>query len=349
VHPTVVVASFLEPEFVERIRVSVPAARVLYDPELVAPPRYGADHSGRPDFRRNPEQEATFRRWLAEADVLYDVDRRIAPELPVLAPRLRWIQFTSSGIGELLRATGLDRTGIVMTNAAGIHAVPLAEHAILSMLYFTKDVPARLDDMRARRWERYCGRELRGRTVGIIGLGNVGREVARLSRALGLYVIGVRRSSVDDPGRHHADEVRPPAELDAVLPRCDVVVLILPRTPETERIMGPRQFELLPAGAILINIGRGALVDEQALLDALRSGRLAGAALDVASREPLPPDHPLWAEPRVLITAHSASTVDRENERLTDLFVDNLRRFVDGQPLRNVFPTPGAAVPAGGA
>ena len=334
---TIVIASYLEEEHVARIRATLPDARVFYDPALVAPPRYVADHTGRADFRRDAEQEQRFRAWIAEADVMYDVDRRLAPELPTIAPRLRWIQFTSSGIGVLVRDAGLDRAGITITNAAGIHAVPLAEHALLGMLYVTKDVPRRLAEQRAHHWERYCGRELRGQTVGVVGLGAVGREVARLARAVGVRTLGVKRTPVDDPESLHVERVYTHAELHDMLPSCDHLVLICPHTPETEGMIGARELALLPQGASLINIGRGALIQEDALLAALRSGHLGGAVLDVAATEPLPREHPLWDEPNVLITAHSASTVDKENERLMDLFCENLVRFRDGRPLVNLF------------
>lgn len=334
---TIMVGSYLEQEHVERIRATVPDARVLYDPDLVAPPRYVGDHTGEPGFRRDAAGERRFRRWLGEADVLFDIEYPLAAELARIAPRLRWIQFTSSGIGALVREAGLDGSDIVLTNAAGIHAVPLAEHALMAMLYFTKDVPARLADQHAHRWERYCGRELRGMTVGVVGLGAVGQEVARLARALGMRTLGVKRTPVEDPERFHVDEVFLQPALHAMLPRCDHLVLICPHTPETERMIDGAALAALPRGAVVINIGRGALVDESAILEALRSGHLAGAALDVATTEPLPDDDPLWDAPNLLITAHSASTVDRENERLMELFCDNLLRFRDGRELENVY------------
>ncbi len=333
---TIAIASYLEPEHVERIRAEFPDVHVSYDPSLLAPPRFAADHTGRADFRRTTEQEARFRALLAEADVHYDFDRALAPHLPTIAPRLKWIQATSSGIGPFVQKAGLDTTDIVITNAAGIHAVPLAEHTLLSLLYFVKDVPARLGDQRARVWERFSGRELRGMHVAVVGLGAVGREIARLCRAVGLRVVGVRRTPVDDPEALHVDEAITPDALHEVLARVDAVVLICPHTPETEGMMGAAEFARMRRGSLLVNVGRGALVDEDALIAALRSGHLGGAALDVAAVEPLPADSPLWDLPNVLITAHSASTVDRENERLTDLFCENLRRYLAGEPLINV-------------
>ena len=333
---TVTIASYLEPEHVRRIAAVDPRVDVRYAPDLLAPPRFAADHTGRPDFRRTPEQERRFLEHLAAADVLYDVDRPLASRLPELAPRLRWIQFTSSGVGPFVVKNGLNRPGLQLTNAAGIHAVPLAEHVLLSLLYFWKDVPARRHDQRAHVWERYAGRELRGATVLIVGMGAVGQEVARTCRANGLRVIGMRRTPVSEPGSLHADDVVPPDRLLEVLPSVDAVVLIVPHTPETEGMFGAVAFEAMKPGAVLVNIARGQLVDEPALVAALRSGHLGGAALDVAAVEPLPTESPLWDLPNVFLTAHSASTVDKENERLTDLFCDNLRRFLDGAPLRNV-------------
>ena len=331
---TILIASYLEPEHVGRIE-TVPGARVIYEPDLLAPPRFVADHSGRPDFRRTPEQEARFLIHLAQADVLYDFDRRLAPRLPSLAPRLRWIQATSSGIGPFVRNAGLDRSGIRISSAAGIHAVPLAEHTLLALLYFVKDVPARQQDRRGRVWERYCGRELRGMTAGVVGLGAVGQEIGRTLRAVGMRVVGVRRSPVVDASALGADEVTTPDRLSELLPHCDALVLIAPHTPETEGMIGAGELAALPRGAILVNVARGALVDEDALVDALRAGHLGGAALDVARVEPLPAASPLWDLPNVLLTAHSASTVERENERLTTLFVENLRRFRAEEPLIN--------------
>ena len=323
--------------WVARIRAEVPGARVLYHPELIAPPRFVADHTGIVGFRRTPEQEAAWHALLAQADVLYDFDRELAPRLPELAPRLKWIQATSSGIGPFVQRAGLDRTNIRITNAADIHAVPLAEHTLLSLLYFVKDVPRRRREQAAHVWERYCGRELRGLHATVVGLGAVGREIARTLRAVGMRVTGVRRTPTPDPTALGCDHAITPDALHATLPHTDALVLIAPHTPDTERMIDARALSLLPRGAILVNVARGALVDEDALLAALRSGALGGAALDVAQTEPLPADHPLWDEPNVLITAHSASTVDRENERLTDLFVDNLHRFRSGAPLRNLF------------
>ncbi len=337
---TVVIATHLEPELVARIEGALPDLRVLYDPALVPPTRYIADHTGPSDWARTPEQEERFRGWLARADVLFDFDRKLSPQLPALAPRLRWIQSTSSGIGPFLQHTGLDKSGIAVTNAAGVHSVPLAEHAILAMLYFCKELPRLRAEQAAHRWERYCGKQLRDQTVGIIGMGRVGREIARLSQGMGLRVLGVKQTVAGvAPPDLHADELFTPADLPSVLPRCQYLVLMVPQTPATEGMIGARELALLPDGAVLINLARGAIVDQDALVAALQSGHLAGAAMDVARREPLEADSPLWDMPTVLISPHSASTVEQENERLVDLFCANLVRFARGEPLINLFTT----------
>jgi phosphoglycerate dehydrogenase-like enzyme len=175
---------------------------------------------------------------------------------------------------------------------------------------------------RERRWERFAGTDLEGRTVAVVGYGKVGREVGRMAEALGMTVLGVGRANV--------------GELPALLPRADYLVLAAPHTAETEGMIGAEELDALPRGAVLINVGRGALVDEAALVTALVSGHLGGAYLDVFETEPLPPESPLWAMPNVLVCPHSGSTSDRENARLTDLFCENLRRWQAGEPLLNV-------------
>jgi glyoxylate/hydroxypyruvate reductase A len=330
---TVLIASYLEPEHVERIRAAVPNVEVVYEPSLLPPPRYPADHYN--TLERAPADERRWRDLLARADVLFDFDHAHLADLPAVAPRVRWVQATSAGIGQLLHRTGLDRTDVVFTTASGVHAVPLAEFAALAMLYFTKRVPLMLSQQREHRWERFAGGELRGRTVAIVGLGKIGLEVARISRALGLRVIGTRRSSGD--GHTEVDAQRPIAELRELLKEADYVVLAVPHTSETEGLIGAAELAAMRPGAVLINVARGKVVDEAALVAALGSGHLGGAALDVFAQEPLPPDSALWDMENVVVSPHSASTADSENAKLTELFCGNLRRFVGGRPLVNVF------------
>jgi phosphoglycerate dehydrogenase-like enzyme len=334
---TVLIGSYLEPEYVERIRAVDPRLQVIYEPELLPVPRYACDHVGTPRTL-TPAQEQQWRDHLAQAEVLFDFDHVRREELPALAPRLRWLQATSAGIGQFVRRMGYDQSMAQtrFTTASGVHAVPLAEFCIMAMLNHYRRLSAMQADQRARRWERFATTDLPGKTVAIVGLGNIGREVARLSGAFGMRVIGSRATAAPMEG---VERVFPPEELHVLLAEADCVIMITPHTPATEGMLGAAEFAAMRDGAFFINIGRGATVDEQALIAALRSGKLGGAALDVFAEEPLPQESPLWEMENVLVCPHSASTSERENERITDLFCDNLRRYLDGRPLRNVLDT----------
>jgi phosphoglycerate dehydrogenase-like enzyme len=225
----------------------------------------------------------------------------------------------------------------VFTTASGVHTQPLAEFCLMAMLMWSRNYWQMQRDQQARRWERFGATDLAGRTLGIVGVGNIGREVARMAAALGMRVIGCKRTVAGvDPAALHLDALYGPESLAELLAQSEYLVLITPHTDATERMIGANELVLLPQGALLINIGRGALIDEAALIAALSSGRLGGAALDVFATEPLPPDSPLWTMPNVLVSPHSASTSNRENARITTLFCDNLRRFLAGEPLQNV-------------
>jgi phosphoglycerate dehydrogenase-like enzyme len=334
---TLLIASYLEPEHVARIRAVSPRLHVVYEPDLLAPPRYHADHYN--VIERTPAQEAHWRELLGQADIQFDFDYTHRDDLPDLAPNLIWLQSTSAGIGQFIRHAGYDRRlpSTIFTTSSGVHARPLADFCLMAMLFFAKRLDRIIDNQRRRHWERYAGAELASRTLGVVGVGKIGAEVARMGQMMGMTVLGVKRNVAGvDPAALHLHELYGPGGLHAVLRRADYLVLIAPHTDETERMIGAAELALLPDGAALINIGRGALIDEAALVDALRSGRLAGAALDVFAEEPLPQDSPLWDMPNVLVSPHSGSTGDRENERLTDLFCENLRRFLGGEPLLNV-------------
>jgi len=332
------IASYLEPHLVDRIAAAEPSARVVYRPDLIPAPRYAADHVGGA-FERTAEQEREWRGLLAEADILFDFDWTHLAELPDLAPQLRWIQASSSGIGPLVAKHRYHERmpETVITRASGIHAQPLSEFCLMVMMMHARRHDLMAAQQLERRWERFAGTDLRGRTVAIVGLGAIGSELARLSSALGMRVVGVGRT----PTRERypdavLDAYHPVGMLDAVLPEAEYLVLVVPHTPGTEQLIGAPQLARLPRGAVLINIGRGALVDEPALIASLQSGHLGGAALDVFAEEPLPADSPLWTMPNVLVSPHSASTSDRENERLVELFVENLGRWGRGEEMVNV-------------
>jgi len=335
---TVLIASWLEPEHVERIRNADLPVTVLHEPDLLAPPRYIADHTN--TASRTPEDEARWRALLAQADILFDFDRSSGPDLATRAPKVRWVQATSAGIGEYVRRMGYAQSmpDTVFTTASGVHARPLAEFCIMVMLAFHKKLLMSQQHQREHRWERFAAGELDGQTLVIVGMGRIGTEIARLAQAFGMRVVGVKRSTAGaDLPALHLDALYGPDELHAALPQAENLVLITPHTAETTGMISARELALLPKGAVFINIGRGALVDEPALIETLRSGHLLGAGLDVFATEPLPAESPLWDMENVITCAHSASTAYRENERITELFLQNLRRFLAGAPMINVF------------
>ncbi len=334
----VLIASYLEPEHVERIRAVDTRLEVIFEPTLLRKPRYAADHIGA-GAPRTPEQEARWRGLLEQADILFDFDHTHREDLPDLAPNVRWIQATSAGIGQFIVRHAYDQRmpGALFTTASGVHAVPLAEFCMMALLMFNKGATRMQQDQQRKHWQRYAGTDLRGQTLGIIGMGKIGAEIARLGHAFGMSVIGTKRDMTGvDPATLNLDTLYPLSDLHTLLAQSEYLIMVAPHTPETENMLGAAELARLPAGAFLINIGRGATVDETALIEALRSGHISGAALDVFAEEPLPVESPLWDMPNVLVSPHSASTSDRENERIIDLFVDNLRRYLDDKPLRNV-------------
>lgn len=331
----VLIASPLEADLVDRVARLDPRLEVLHEPDLLPSPRYPSDHSGtRPEL--DAAQQERWSALLASAEVSLDPDWQAPGELPARAPRLRWVQATSAGIGQFLERTGLDRSHITFTTAAGVHAVPLAEFALTGVLHFAKGVPLLLARQRDRHWERYATGSVRGRRAVVVGLGAIGRETCALLAAAGLEVWGVGR-----PGRTYdvpaAARLVDTDALDEVLPTADVVVLATPLTEQTRGLLSRARIGALPPGAIVVNIARGQVLDEPALLEALEAGRLGGAALDVFTIEPLPADSPLWDRPDVLVSPHSASTLPSENAAIVDLFSDNLRRYLDGRRLRNLY------------
>ncbi len=329
----VLIASYLEPEYVEQIRQVDPRLNVIYEPTLIPVPRYPADHTGAP-LTRAAEEEAQWRVLLAKAEILFDFDYTHREELPDLAPNLRWLQASSAGIGQFVKRMGYAERlpEATFTTASGVHARPLAEFCMMALLVHYKRLTHILADQARHHWERYAATDLEGRTLAVVGLGRVGQEVARMAKGLGMRTLGTRVSGSSEA----VDQFFPAAQLHPMLAEADVVVLIVPHTPATDQLIDAAALAAMKTGAYLINIARGAVVDENALIAALQSGHLGGAALDVFATEPLPPESPLWTMPNVLVSPHSASTSDRENARLTDLFCDNLRRYLAGEPLRNV-------------
>lgn len=333
------ITSYLEEEFVAQIRNVDERINVVYEPSLIAPPRYVADHNGEASFERTVAQENRWRELLNEADILFDFDHSHRNDLPELAPNVEWIQFSSSGIGVFIKTANYAERmpSTVFTTASGVHAQPLAEFCLLVMLMFTRKLERMRTFQNAKVWERYTGTDLKGSTLTLVGVGRVGSKIAEFGKAMGMKVIGVVRDVENrDPAKLHVDKLHPTRDLLAVLPQTNYLVLIAPHTPETENMIGKNELAALPQGAVLINIARGALIVENELIAALKSGHLAGAGLDVFATEPLPEDSPFWTMPNVLVSPHSASTSDKENSLITDLFCENIKRYLNGKPLLNV-------------
>ncbi len=332
---TVVIASPLEPEHVASIRAVDDRIEVLYEPELLATPRYVADHAGELPVL-TAEQDRRWHEMLARADVSFDFDRREPDLATANFPNLKWIQATSAGVGQVVPRFDLDLSKVVVTTAAGVHSIPLAEFALASMLYFAKGFPQLRKWQQQHRWTRYTSANLAGQKVLVVGLGAVGRMAAHKLAVLGVEVTAAVRPN----GTRQAPGVSATvnfSEIDSVLPHIDGIILACPLTSSTENLISAASFDVIKPGAVLVNIARGQVVDEEAMIRALTDGRLGGAALDVAAVEPLPAQSPLWELDNVLISPHSASTVAAENSLITEIFCQNLRRWLNNEPLLNVY------------
>jgi phosphoglycerate dehydrogenase-like enzyme len=311
---------------IERIRAAAPGARI------VTLSREGLTDEPVEDL------EVLLRGWLSSEAF----DRLLAR-----APRLRYVHSASTGVERMLTPAARER-GIVFTNARGVFSRPIAEYVLMMILAVSRRLPGLLELQRERTWQPLEGVELRDVTVGIVGLGSIGRAVGALATAFGCRVVAVRRRSAagstgsgpDDESRSFGevmlDRVGGPEALPELLAESDFVVLAAPLTPETENMIDGRALEAMKPGAWLINVARGRLVDERALVAALRDGRIGGAVLDTFREEPLAPSSPFYDLPNVIVTPHTSWSSGRVLDRSVELFCDNLRRYAAGEPLLNV-------------
>jgi phosphoglycerate dehydrogenase-like enzyme len=293
----------------------------------------------RPEEETEEEARANLASILAQAEVLL-TSTLIPPDIVGRAPRLRWVQITAAGVESLLDSE-LALSGVTLTTVSGIHAVPVGEYVIGAMLAFAKGLPGAMRAQAERSWRPYLAEELYGKTVGIVGLGAIGGFVAKLARADGMRVLAIRRSVRQRAVGHEAgiadvDELLPPSDLPHLLSQADYVVIAVPLTPQSRGLIGERELRTMRPAARIINISRGAVIDEAALVRALKEGWIAGAALDVFQEEPLPPDSELWGMEKVILTPHISGGTPVYMERTVALFCDNLRRYLAGEPLRNV-------------
>ena len=251
------------------------------------------------------------------------------------APKLEWIHTRHAGMDRILFPE-LIASAIPLTNGSGVFSESLGEFAMLGALYFAKDVPRRLKSKAERRWDVFDNDEVSKQTLGVVGHGDIGRAVAWRAKALGMRVLALRRDTSPRAGDEHVDRVFPGAALHEMLRECDYVVVAAPLTPETKGLMGKPEFEAMKPGAIIMNVGRGPVIDESAMIEALQNKRIRGAALDVFEVEPLPDNSPLWSMENVLISAHCA---DHTRDWLDDtvvFFREQFTRWRKGEPLRNL-------------
>jgi phosphoglycerate dehydrogenase-like enzyme len=272
---------------------------------------------------------------LAAADAM--LAWRAAPGLLARMPRLSWIQAMTAAVEDWLARDDL-RPGLTLTCARGVHRVSMPENILAALFALTKPFVDCALDQRDRRWTRRVSEPLAGKTLGILGLGTIGREVAVKATALELSVIGTRRTPepVSPEPVSSVARVYPPEATDEVLGRSDFVLLLLPVTPATRDLMNAARFAAMRPTAHLLNFGRGALVVDADLVEAVRARTIAGAVLDVFRREPLPPEHPFWTTPGVTVLPHIGGLHPQRDDLVAGLFVDNVERFLAGRPLRAV-------------
>ncbi|HWU45774.1 MAG TPA: D-2-hydroxyacid dehydrogenase [Humibacter sp.] len=333
------VATPLSEELCTLIERREPRVELVRDQSLLPPMRHPADFSGDPAFRRSAEEQGRFERLIDDADALYgipDVNPEALKRAMDANPALRWVQVMAAGGGSQVKAAGLraeQLERVAFTTSAGVHGVPLAEFALFGVLAAAKSLPRLLAQQRAHEWSgRWQMAQLSEQTVLVLGLGGIGAEVARLLSALGARVIGTSRQ---ERAVEHVDELVHPGAIASVAARVDAVVVALPGTAATDGMLGAEFFAAARPGLTVVNVGRGTVIDEPALIAALADGTVGFAALDVVAVEPLAPDSVLWDHPNVLISPHTAALNAGEDRRIAELFADNATRLLEGRPLRN--------------
>lgn len=289
------------------------------------------------------EDDGTFRGDPAECEVLC-FSTRITDHPAasrslarfVGAPALRWVQSPGAGVDNPF-FTLLLQNGIRLTNGSGIHAEPIAQYVLAYVLHWEREVAAHLRQQARGEWAAVRSGDLTTKTLGIVGYGGIGQATARIAKAIGMRVLATRRRAIEDP---MVDELLPPSGLPKLLAASDYVLLCLPFSEETRHTIGAAELDAMKHTAILVNVARGGVVDEPALIDALRQRTIRGATLDVVSEEPLPPDSPLWGLENCIVTPHDSGSSPQGDVRLGELFLENLGHWIRGEPLRNeVFST----------
>jgi phosphoglycerate dehydrogenase-like enzyme len=286
---------------------------------------------------------------VTDAEIYYAISGVPHPEQ---APNLRWVQTHSAGVDHLRDHPFWD-SDVTITTTSGIHATNMAQYVMAQILAWANRVPRWLHyqaqgEWPDKRWERFVPDELRGKTLGIAGYGSIGRQIARLAKCFGMTVLATKRNvkvledqdymlaDTGDPGGNLAARIYPGEATRSMVSECDYVVIALPLTDRTHHLFDREMFRAMKSNAFLINIGRGEIINEEDLVRALKKGRIAGAGLDVFETEPLPEDSPLWTMENVIISPHVSGFTPSYDERAVDLFTENLRRYLAGDPLLNV-------------
>jgi phosphoglycerate dehydrogenase-like enzyme len=319
----------LTPEHLARIEAAAPGVEVAVEAYLEETARRSARGRGMGSSKPAPELTDAQRHAFAAAEVILSWDLPV--EMGALAPDLRWVQAISAGVDHYGDCRW---SGVTVTTAAGVAAGPIAEFVMARMLAEWKRLDVIADQQRRHEWRSAFGRVVEGRTLVVVGLGAIGTAVADRASAFGMEVLAVRRRA-DRPKPASVGEVHGPEQLHDVLGRADAVVVCAAATDETRGLFGVEAFAAMRPGAWFANVARGSLVDEDALVEALGSGQVAAAALDVVRTEPLPDDSALWDVPNLHISPHSAAAPERYVELLVELFVDNIGRHDRGDPLHN--------------
>ncbi|CAN5660125.1 D-2-hydroxyacid dehydrogenase [soil metagenome] len=276
----------------------------------------------------------TIEQALDEIEIAF---KEFPQSLITKAPQLRWLQLWSAGADWLLRYPEITKLDLTVTNSSGVHAIPISEHILSYLFAFARSLPSAIRSQTQHAWQRSDWKhifELAGKTMVLIGVGAIGERTALIANALDMRVLGVRRdSSATTPG---VEAMFGTDQLLEVLPQADFVVLTVPMTPETKNLIGETELRAMKSTAYIVNIGRGGTIDEAALIRALQEKWIAGAGLDVFATEPLPADSPLWEMENVIVTSHYAGNTPKYDERAIAIFMDNLRLYMAGEPLRNV-------------
>jgi D-2-hydroxyacid dehydrogenase (NADP+) len=327
----VLVARWLEEGYRRQIAAVDPRIRVFYAAEQIAAetkrPRGPIDQA--PDEGADVELDSLLR----EAEVIYGL--RFPQNILERAPRLKWVQTSSAGVDTLLE-TKLWQSDVILTTTSGIHIIPMREHVLGIMLMFVRHAPIYFVNKQRKVWKQDLPDQLYGKTLGVVGLGKVGEGIARAAKAFDMRVVATRRHLTEHETSPVADALYPSDKLLEMLGESDFVVVTVALTEETRKLIGERELRAMKPTAYIINIARGSVIDEAALTKALKEKWIAGAGLDVFEKEPLPQNSELWTLPNVIITPHVAGLMPDYNARAMEVFCENLRRYLAGQPLINV-------------